>query len=73
MVKEKSPQTKSAAEAFYKGAFGFKPSEKILQLEKTIAVHHFKFKETAEQIAETIGMSIEEIQQIIEKYRAKYQ
>jgi hypothetical protein len=70
MVKEKSPQTKSAAEAFYKGAFGFKPSERILQLEKLAAELHFAYKQTVEQIAEKIGMSVEETQQIIEKYRA---
>jgi DNA-directed RNA polymerase specialized sigma subunit len=70
MVKEKSPQTKSAAEAAYKGAFGYKPSEKIEKFEKLITQLHFVFKQTAEQIAETIDMSVEEIQQIIERYRA---
>jgi hypothetical protein len=76
MVKEKSPQTKSFAEAFYKGAFGFKPSEKILQLEKLeklAAELHFAYKQTVEQIAEKIGMSVEETQQIIEKYRVTNQ
>jgi hypothetical protein len=70
MVKEKSPHTKSAAEAAYKGAFGFKPSEKI---EKLVAKLHFSFKQTVEQIAETIDMSVEDTQRIIQAYQAKNQ
>jgi hypothetical protein len=73
MVKQKSPQTRSAAEAAYKGAFGFKPSEKILQLEKLIALQHFKFKQTAEEIAEYLSMPIEEVGKIIENYKATNQ
>ncbi len=73
MAIEKSPQIKSAAEAAYKGAFGFKPSEKIEKLEKLVAKLHFSFKQTAEQIAGTIDMSVEETQEIIEKYRATNQ
>jgi hypothetical protein len=70
MVKEKSPQTKSFAEAFYKGAFGYKPSERI---EKLVAKLHFGFKQTVEQIAETVDISVEEIEQIIRAYQAKNQ
>lgn len=70
MVKEKSPQTLSAAEAYYKGAFGYKPSEKI---EKLVAKLHFSFKQTVEQIAETIDMSVEDTQRIIQAYQAKNQ
>jgi DNA-directed RNA polymerase specialized sigma subunit len=70
MVKKKSPQKKSAAEAAYKGAFGFKPSEKI---EKLVAKLHFSFKQTVEQIAETTDISVEEIQQITQAYQAKNQ
>jgi hypothetical protein len=70
MVKEKSPQTKSSAEAAYKGAFGFKPSEKLEKFEKLIPQLHFVFKQTVQQIAKTVDMSVEEIQQIIDKFQA---
>jgi hypothetical protein len=73
MVKEKSQQTKSAAEAFYKGAFGFKPSERILQLEKLVSKQYFKFNQTTQQIAEDSGVSLEETQRIIQAYQVKNQ
>jgi hypothetical protein len=51
MVKEKSPQTKSSAEAAYKGAFGFKPSEKFEKFEKLIPqLHLFSNKQFSKSL-----------------------
>jgi hypothetical protein len=70
MVKEKSPQTKSAAEAAYKGAFGFKPSERIEQL---VLKQYFKLNQTPEEIIEGTDIALEDVLKIIEKYKSRNQ
>jgi hypothetical protein len=69
MKESKLTYKQGIAEGFYTIAFGFNPSKRIQNFEKVIADFHFKYNQTAKEIAEIVAMPIYEIEQIIEKYR----
>lgn len=73
MKESKLTYKQSIAEGFYMIAFGYNPSKRIQNFEYIILDFHFKYKQTVKQIAKIIDMSVEETQQIIDKYQAKNQ